>query len=95
MKPEIHECPKSHIDIEGNIDFTWAFKFDTTDNEVDGFSLLEKGELYKEWDKMIEETAYYVLSVGNFETKEYIPTFEDLCIQSFHALVTQPIKILG
>lgn len=58
-------------------------------------SLLEKGELYKEWDKMIEETAYYVLSVGNFETKEYIPTFEDLCIQSFHALVTQPLKILG
>lgn len=44
MKPEIHECPKSDIDIEGNIVFTWAFKFDTTDNEVDGFSLMNMKE---------------------------------------------------
>lgn len=44
MKPKIHECPKSHIDIEGNIVFTWAFKFDTTDNEVDGFSLMNMKE---------------------------------------------------
>lgn len=44
MKPEIHGCPKSHIDIEGNIVFTWAFKFDTTDNEVDGFSLMNMKE---------------------------------------------------
>lgn len=44
MKPEIHECPKSHIDIEDNIVFTWAFKFDTTDNEVDGFSLMNMKE---------------------------------------------------
>lgn len=44
MKPKIHECPKSHIDIEDNIVFTWAFKFDTTDNEVDGFSLINMKE---------------------------------------------------
>lgn len=32
-------------------------------------SLLGKGEIYKEWNKMIEETAYHVLSLSTFETK--------------------------
>lgn len=44
MNPELHECPKSHLDFDGNIVFTWAFKFDTTNNELDGFSLMNMKE---------------------------------------------------
>lgn len=44
MKFEIYECLKSYIDIEGNIDFIWVFKFDIIDNEVDGFSLMNMKE---------------------------------------------------
>lgn len=32
-------------------------------------SLLEKGEVYKEWDRFVEETAYHVLAIGDFETR--------------------------
>lgn len=46
-------------------------------------SLLEKGEIYKEWDKMIEETAYHVLSVGNFETKGIYTDFGRLMYSKF------------
>ena len=31
--------------------------------------LLKSGEIHKEWEKFIEETAYHVLSVGEFETR--------------------------
>lgn len=34
--------------------------------------LLGKGEIYKEWNKMIEEIVYYVLSFGIFEIKGII-----------------------
>lgn len=31
--------------------------------------LLHDGDIYKEWDRFVEETAYHVLSVGNFTSR--------------------------
>lgn len=59
-------------------------------------ALLDKGNIMPEWDKFIEETAYHVLSLGEFNTKDQyhklgrIMAVKYPCIQFFAVNKAQP-----
>ena len=59
-------------------------------------ALLDKGNIMPEWDKFIEETAYHVLSFGEFNSKDQyhklgrIMAVKYPCIQFFAVKKTQP-----
>jgi hypothetical protein len=47
-------------------------------------NLLEKGEIFKEWDKFIEETAYFILSRPmKFESRGIYADFGRLMYQRY------------
>ncbi|KAK3097051.1 hypothetical protein FSP39_005919 [Pinctada imbricata] len=58
--------------------------------------LLKTGEINKEWDKFIEETAYYLAGKGNFETRGIYADFGRLMYQKFpcigHKAFSDPWK---
>ncbi|XP_062578362.1 uncharacterized protein LOC134240278 isoform X3 [Saccostrea cucullata] len=55
-------------------------------------SLLASGEIMKEWDKFIEETAYHVLSVGNFESRGLYADFGRLMTTKYPCIGHKSLK---
>ncbi|XP_061185210.1 uncharacterized protein LOC133193269 [Saccostrea echinata] len=55
-------------------------------------SLLDSGEIMKEWDKFIEETAYHVLSVGNFESRGLYADFGRLMTTKYPCIGHKSLK---
>lgn len=55
-------------------------------------TLLQTGEIYKEWDRFVEETAYHVLAVGDFSSRGQYEDFGRLMVSKHPSIAHKAMK---
>lgn len=55
-------------------------------------TLLQTGEIYKEWDRFVEETAYHVLAVGDFSSRGQYEDFGRFMVSKHPRIAHKAMK---
>ena len=54
--------------------------------------LLQSGEIKKEWDKFVEETAYHVLAIGEFSTRGLYQAYGRMMARKYPCISHKAMK---